>query len=326
MIFPRIFFSHSRALTKGVPMNSPAPCTPFLPERHDAAQRAASRSGRRARRSSTAQLRKPFVGLRLIAACAASDPQRRRFAVLAAALLLACCLPLLSACAPAAEHEFSLKVFENGKTTDSSETRIISAGSIATQSVETTTDDAGNTTMIAVDYLFPATIVSDEEPREVTYSADADWITLGQQDTFPPESRISLAQVDDNPVMALLYWLQTISKAPLGDSLTVTGEEASVLFVPVVHVEISPETWEEAHKEWIGGGDIQKTLNEDPENDALSINQQYAAAFLLTNGFITITATYDDGSTIEHTYTLAVHERNGKGDIASYALTDVTEH
>lgn len=247
----------------------------------------------------------------------------RRLIAMIAAALLACCLPLLSACAPEAEHELSLKIFENGETTDSNETRIISAGSIATQSVTTTTDDAGNTTMIAVDYLFPATIVSDEEPREVTYSADAGWITLGQQDAIPPESRISLAQVDDNPVMAFLYWLQAISEAPLSDSITVTGEEASKLFAPVVHVEISPETWEEAQEGWIGDGDIQETLNEDPGDNALSINQQYAAAFLLTNGFITVTATYDDGTSAQSRYRLSAEDAN-ETCIISYQLQDIT--
>lgn len=46
----------------------------------------------------------------------------------------------------------------------------------------------------------------------------------------------------------------------------------------------------------------------------------------LADGFITVTATYDDGLTAERTYALAVHETNDAGEVVSYRLEDATPH
>ena len=59
--------------------------------------------------------------------------------------------------------------------------------------------------------------------------------------------------------------------------------------------------------------------------NAITPIAQQAIVAQLADGFIAVTATYGDGTTVERNYALAVHETDTSGDIDSYRLEDVTQ-
>lgn len=228
------------------------------------------------------------------------------------AICLVSCAALLCACStPMGTHALSLKAFTSAEPIDSSPTnaRHIPEAYLEPSSTYTSYDDSNQIVRLTTRYTLYATIDSAEVPKEVTYASTSDAVTLSVPHDIPAEEMISLSDAADNPVMGTLAWLQRASASPTPtESVTVSGQDACDSLRLIIEIEATPEAIQSLYSDcFIGPKPSLKSANPPKQADAdaiPTINQQLAALYLLHNDFLTVTASYDDGTNISKAYSI----------------------
>lgn len=236
----------------------------------------------------------------------------RPLLILGTAICFALCAALLCACSsPIGAHTLSLKAYSSAEPVDSSPTnaRHIPAALLEPSSTYTTYDDENQIVRLTTRYTLYATIDSAEVPEEVTYASTSDAVKLSVPHEVPAEEMISIPDAADNPVMGMLGWLQHASASPTPtESVTVSGQEACDSLRLIIEIEATPEAIQNLCSNcFIGPKPSLKNAKPPEQADANAvptINQQLAALYLLHNNFLTVTASYDDGTNVSKAYSI----------------------